>query len=468
MTVGEKIQFYRKRSGLSQEELGQRLLVSRQTVSLWEMDKTMPTVDNLILLKDVFGVSVDDILSSTPPQSAAAGEPRESYLLQYDEEGLQATFKQWRSPLVNLFIKIIGISLLLLLVSLAADAPTVLIDLILGALVIATISLLAFLISSKKTFRATVQKALKNNYSYEIFEEHLTLQISCNGEIINTMKIHFSEIESMQSLEHHLLLRHAGQTHLFRKDALSPDSILFTLCEKFSSSPKRKPPSDTLRAASTWLFFLSIVSLLVPLPIIGALSGTDPAFVENMWMFFLFLPIPLASVVLGFYLKKKGYAYKKNVIVGFIIIPLLCLYGCFTFIFADTYSHDDTPILKAEAAISIDIPPHKAISTMQMSGTVPNESSFVSYITFEEDAVQEFESELSRSDKWMSYIPNDMYGIKPDFLLSEGDYYIIYNVTTGELNTIPTENGIYAFIAISYDMANNKMTLIEYKVEYVN
>lgn len=43
MTVGEKIQYYRKQNGMSREELGQKLFVSRQTVSLWEMDKTLPT-----------------------------------------------------------------------------------------------------------------------------------------------------------------------------------------------------------------------------------------------------------------------------------------------------------------------------------------------------------------------------------------------------------------------------------------
>ena len=41
MKVNEKIQHYRKIAGLSQEELGKKLLVSRQTVSLWEMDKTL-------------------------------------------------------------------------------------------------------------------------------------------------------------------------------------------------------------------------------------------------------------------------------------------------------------------------------------------------------------------------------------------------------------------------------------------
>lgn len=64
MTLGEKIQKYRKALGLSQEELGQRLFVSRQTVSLWEKNQTVPTVDNLKLLKEVFGVTVDEILST--------------------------------------------------------------------------------------------------------------------------------------------------------------------------------------------------------------------------------------------------------------------------------------------------------------------------------------------------------------------------------------------------------------------
>ena len=62
MTVGETIQKYRKERKMSQEELGQLLLVSRQTVSLWEKDQTVPTLDNLMRLKEIFGVSVDEML----------------------------------------------------------------------------------------------------------------------------------------------------------------------------------------------------------------------------------------------------------------------------------------------------------------------------------------------------------------------------------------------------------------------
>lgn len=62
MTTGEKIQLHRKRLGLSQEQLGSELLVSRQTISQWEKNQSVPTVDNLMRLKDIFSVSVDELL----------------------------------------------------------------------------------------------------------------------------------------------------------------------------------------------------------------------------------------------------------------------------------------------------------------------------------------------------------------------------------------------------------------------
>ena len=62
MTVGESIKKFRTEFGMSQEDLGKKLLVSRQTVSLWEKDQTVPTLDNLMRLKEVFGISFDKVL----------------------------------------------------------------------------------------------------------------------------------------------------------------------------------------------------------------------------------------------------------------------------------------------------------------------------------------------------------------------------------------------------------------------
>ena len=63
MTLGEKIQYYRKKSSISQEELGNQLSVSRQSVSMWEKDITVPTVDNIKRLAAIFSVSTDELMS---------------------------------------------------------------------------------------------------------------------------------------------------------------------------------------------------------------------------------------------------------------------------------------------------------------------------------------------------------------------------------------------------------------------
>ena len=105
MTVGEKIQYYRKKIGLSQEELGQKMLLSRQTISLWEMDKTLPTVDNLLRLKEIFSVSVDELLSENEPKEQSESEPaeapKESYSFVYDKSDISAFFDKHRRAFIK-------------------------------------------------------------------------------------------------------------------------------------------------------------------------------------------------------------------------------------------------------------------------------------------------------------------------------------------------------------------------------
>ena len=86
MTVGEKIQKYRKNLDLSQEELGQKLLVSRQTISLSEKDQTVPTIDNLMRLSEIFGISVDEILNSESKEQTAEIQPNESYRFAFSKQ----------------------------------------------------------------------------------------------------------------------------------------------------------------------------------------------------------------------------------------------------------------------------------------------------------------------------------------------------------------------------------------------
>ncbi len=57
MSLGEKIREQRKQAGFSQEQLAEKLNVSRQAITKWETDKGIPDVANLISISDEFGLS---------------------------------------------------------------------------------------------------------------------------------------------------------------------------------------------------------------------------------------------------------------------------------------------------------------------------------------------------------------------------------------------------------------------------
>ena len=73
MTLGERILHYRKCAGLSQEMLAERLGVSRQAVSKWELDDALPDTDKLVPLARALGVSVDELLGNTADPPAGGG-----------------------------------------------------------------------------------------------------------------------------------------------------------------------------------------------------------------------------------------------------------------------------------------------------------------------------------------------------------------------------------------------------------
>ena len=62
MELGKQIKTYRQEANMSQEELAYRVYVSRQTISNWENDKCYPDVKSLILLGEIFHVSLDKLI----------------------------------------------------------------------------------------------------------------------------------------------------------------------------------------------------------------------------------------------------------------------------------------------------------------------------------------------------------------------------------------------------------------------
>ena len=64
MNLGDKILQLRKKNGLSQEQLGEKVDVTRQTISNWELGETTPNPEQLKKMSKAFNVSVDEILDN--------------------------------------------------------------------------------------------------------------------------------------------------------------------------------------------------------------------------------------------------------------------------------------------------------------------------------------------------------------------------------------------------------------------
>lgn len=62
MKLGNQIKYYRSEKELSQEELAERIFVSRQTISNWENNKNYPDINSIVLLSEIFGVSIDYLI----------------------------------------------------------------------------------------------------------------------------------------------------------------------------------------------------------------------------------------------------------------------------------------------------------------------------------------------------------------------------------------------------------------------
>ena len=64
MSLGENILNLRKKNGLSQEQLGEKINVTRQTISNWELNETTPNPEQLKLLSKALNVSIDELLDN--------------------------------------------------------------------------------------------------------------------------------------------------------------------------------------------------------------------------------------------------------------------------------------------------------------------------------------------------------------------------------------------------------------------
>ncbi len=82
MNIGSTIYKLRTAKNLSQEELAERLDVSRQSVSKWETDASVPDLDKLVKLSEIFGVTLDELVGREVPKVETTEPPQPQVIVQ--------------------------------------------------------------------------------------------------------------------------------------------------------------------------------------------------------------------------------------------------------------------------------------------------------------------------------------------------------------------------------------------------
>lgn len=332
MTIGEKIQKYRRDLGLSQEELSKMLLVSPDTINLWETNESVPTIDNLKILRNIFKVSVDDILGFTNTKRTDENLPNETYRFHFDKDELKAIHRLQIKTILKRPIIFTLICVLLIALFIVASAPEYTIGFTSGMFLIGVFSYIKGIIAHSKTWKGNINIISKSTYEYKFFNDYIDISIYRENEKVRWSKCFFSDIEQIHQFYKWIFLQFGGQTFILRKKDLKDFSVLFSHMYKSPTKVVEITDRNKWKGISILLFVASLVSIFGALILWGILSTANGLFVENMWAFLAMTPIPITSIVFGFVLNSKGYSYKKNIIVGFIVTFFLCIYGSFVFI----------------------------------------------------------------------------------------------------------------------------------------
>ena len=104
MEFHERLYEIRKNAGMTQSELAEKLDVSRQAISRWEMGTAKPEFENLIAISNIFDVSIDYLLKGSETASTATSQPDEEPEPEENPNTTNTAEKLWIAAIVTFVV----------------------------------------------------------------------------------------------------------------------------------------------------------------------------------------------------------------------------------------------------------------------------------------------------------------------------------------------------------------------------
>ena len=222
----------------------------------------------------------------------------------------------------------------------------------------------------------------------------------------------------------------------------------------------------TVRILSNILFWITLISPITSFALASSIGEAEifgiAGIIRYLWIMWFFIPVGMLSVLLGLKLKKNDQKYKKNLIVAYIALPLLLIFGSYRFIFGNI-SYDSTKVAEVGNKISVELPDEVKTATNEL------DSHTLSYVKITDKQSKEtFESTLEASVLWQKELGTKIKSLLPfnlQYELNPFDYFLLYNIDTGEYNIYPAD-GEWDCIFIAYDSDLGRLVIVDnYRVK---
>jgi hypothetical protein len=248
--------------------------------------------------------------------------------------------------------------------------------------------------------------------------------------------------------------------------------------QKTASGAGERKSARGIKALLMALFILSFFSFFLAVFLVMRNGSYSSAVMDSMWLFFLPLPIPLASLIFGIIYKREGMKTTKNIVAGLIVAVFLCFYGFSPFLFQGIYVHDLSYLSSVSSEIHFTLPDKGKITTQKVSAEAKTSSDssgeplYCSTMSKFEVAgsgqAEELRNSLKGSDLWVTSLSNQLAGIVPDFYSmqtpksADFDYFMVYNADLKVYNTVPEKPGTYHFFYLACDSKDGRLFIGEY------
>jgi hypothetical protein len=269
-----------------------------------------------------------------------------------------------------------------------------------------------------------------------------------------------------------------GGVIIFQKNKCSSEAIDF-IREKCKDSlnisrkdcvVKQIKNPEILKKIMTILFILNCICIPLALYTVNLANAGAQGFhfLKKAWIFWLWLPVPISSIVLGIKYKKIHASFDKNILSGVIVGIFLLIFGCFCFF---QINQDYDKIYSYEEVLNITLPSEGELYIQKYDTYFDDMKDFVKIDAYyDSDDCIEMNKLITTNQNWISKdeLPSELRIFIPSTLVgNETSYFSIYNKTLDIYNSVPDESGEYLICVMMFDKENKHLEINEYSFSYV-